>query len=151
MLYLFPISSPASMWCSSILLLFMGLQRAEWQSRISIKTSLYLFPPNFGVASSMNHFYELSWALMKFYEHLAWDIAGWFFFFKGELGLCCPWLGLGFSGLSAPSSWWNLFTPPSFLFSLPSAFPFPSLFACVWWVTSHQKVEIPERQKWRCW
>lgn len=40
----------------------------------------------------------------------------------------------------------NLFTPPS-------SFPFPHFtlslpFSCVWWVTSPQEVEVPERQRW---
>ena len=33
---------------------------AERRSRITIKTSLNLFPAHFGVASSTDHFYELS-------------------------------------------------------------------------------------------
>lgn len=112
----------------------MSLQRAEWQSRLTVKTSSYLFPPYFGLASPTDHFYELSWALMKFYGHFARDIAGWLICFfrlslQGDLGLCCPWVELGFSGLTAPSSWENLFILPLFL---P---PFPP-FSCIWWVTS---------------
>lgn len=123
-LFLFPISSPASMWYSSILFFFMCLQRTKWQSRITIKTSLYWFPPNFGVASSTDHFYELSWALMKFYEHLAWDIAGWFFQDKsvGRIRAVLPMVGVG---ILRPLS-----SPPVSKTCLPfllSYFPFPRL------------------------
>lgn len=77
------------------------------------KTFSYLFPPYFGVASPADHFYGLSWALMKFYGHFGWGrLQGWWICFfrlslQGDLGIFCS-LHLG---KCVYSSFFFLFLP----------------------------------------